>query len=158
MIKGVEVILLGALFVGFIYWQIQLLEEGNDDRIIIPSIFSVVVFVGVFVLGVLSLNDSRKPEFSMAIFFLNLIKAFVFGVVFLLKVWFGPIAIGIVVCSTVYFFFEYGEFRAIPLLNTILGWIFSNFNEWIKATYMIGTGLYILGSTIYDSTGLIKDT
>jgi hypothetical protein len=56
-----------------------------------------------------------------------------------------------VLSVTVYYLFEYGQFQAIPVLESFLDLVFSVLPTWMETLYIVTSGLYLLGSSIHDS-------
>jgi hypothetical protein len=67
------------------------------------------------------------------------------------KSYFGPMVIAWTTLFSVYYLFEYGELRAIPIISLLINWIFGKAGSWIQLVYLIAIGFYCVSSSIYDS-------
>ena len=51
----------------------------------------------------------------------------------------------------VHYFLEYWEYRPVPLLSTLIDWLFEFTPDWIALGYLILVSGYALGGAVWDS-------
>jgi hypothetical protein len=116
-------------------------------RLLVPTAISVVLLLGALVYNSVSLFDPNHKAASyllpyakqldipltihrLDVVLLNLCKVCVLVLSLLLKTDLGPIITGYVFSAELYSVFVYGKFQPIPILTSILDWVFEGFPFW----------------------------
>jgi len=155
--NGIAILIIGVLMLIGIVWQYHLIGEkdGNWEdppkRMIVPFLLGLVVILGVFVYSLIGMCDSKKAAFTFETLLLWNFKSIVFVVFMNLKSYLGPVVASFVACCEVYFLFEYGELRPLPLLSALAEWVFEFGPEWLAGTYLVLQTVYCLVSSGIDT-------
>lgn len=124
-------------------------------RLLVPIVISAVLLIGALVYNSASLFDPNykaasswllpyEKQFDIPlaihkidIVSLNLSKVCVLTLSLLLKTYLGPIITGYVFSAELYSVFVYGKFQPIPILTSILDWVFEGFPFWASSLYLV---------------------
>jgi hypothetical protein len=159
--NAVPIIIVGFIMLIGLGWQGYLIGEkdskknwekdGPPGRLYAPLAVGMIVILGVFVYGLICLFDSKKTDYKFETFLLWNAKAIVFALVLNLKSYLGPLTASFCLSCEVYFLFEYGQLRPIPLLSALAGWVFEFAPDAISAVYLVISVLYCLVSSGIES-------
>ena len=153
-----------------LFWQYRLFTEDDNDwlrvfnfynlfwlkytplRVKIASIIGSVITLGTIGYTIITLFDPEKHFPNEASLLFGAIgKAILVSMFLIFKSYFGPMFTMFVLSSGIYFGFEYGELRYIPILSGMFDWLFSNTPGFFKMSYLIGSTVYISLSSLYDT-------
>lgn len=154
--KVAEVILIGLVLIGGVYWQAYTIKEDGDKgrkkplRLFVPMYFGVVVTVGLFgfqLIWAFHKADqvdifSRSGSEMLAITGRLLVvvgwaalRGVLFTLVLSLKGYFGPLVTSAMAAVSVYQLFEFGELRVVRLMEIFLEFVFSQAPTWLQVGY-----------------------
>jgi len=164
---ALEIALIGGIAIGVIYWQYQLAFPGGSwdmaqfdpedlpNRVKIPFYVGMALFAGCIIYTIVTLSkggNEHVPNLPRGIGLI--IKSLVFWFFFIVKAYFGPIVLGIVLATVVYNLFEYGEFRSIPFFTWLADWVFGVASQTFHIIYVIVVGIYSFGASVIDEVDL----
>jgi len=152
---AIELILIGLLTIGGIYWQIFLIDRDNaydfPNRIIVPIIIGIITLVGLLVHGFIANLADNRSVYTWGDMFSNLLRALVLFISFTIKSYLGPIFTTLALIMCIYFLFEYNEFRVWKFVEVFFDWIFSKMPNWIEVVYTITLIIVAVGGSLVDS-------
>jgi hypothetical protein len=67
----------------------------------------------------------------------NLGRCSVFALALILKSYLGPIITGYVLSTEFYTLISYGNFQPVPIISSILNWVFQGFPVWASTAYLV---------------------
>ena len=152
---AIEIVLIGAIAVGGIAWQIYLFDEDGyrDDpplRVLVPLILGGVSILGLVIHGLIANLGDARSYYDWGDMFSNLWKVIVLFVAFTIKSFFGPIFTALTLIMVCYFLFEYGEFRVWKFVKAFFDWVFSMMPSWIETLYIVLLLIVGVGGSIVD--------
>lgn len=147
--------IIGVLSLLGIWWQFFLISkrdgDGHGPRRVIPAVFAgLVVFLGVTVWSIIGVIDENKALSVPDALWMDF-KALIFGFSLCIKSYLGPVVLAFTLSFVTYHYFEYGVFKTVPFIQSVLGWAFSKTPEWLSTAYLICVCVYSLGASSFDS-------
>jgi hypothetical protein len=150
------ILLVGAVTVAGAIWQRHLWRADkrawncgeSPRRFRIALCLSAIIVAGTIVVSAFMLAEGRL---AVSEFFVWVFKAVVFCAAINAKTLFGPTFVALTTAAEIYFWFEYHEFRAIPVLSNVADWVFECAPDWLGAAYLVAQTLFCLLSAGFDS-------
>jgi len=72
----------------------------------------------------------------------SIIKVNFFCITLILKTYLGPVFTGYIISVEVYHFLVHGVIKPVPLLSSILDWVFEGLPHWVSSIYLITQVIY----------------
>jgi hypothetical protein len=146
---SLPVIIIGIVGLVSIGWQVILIErdQGGDfpKRVASGLIVSAIIIIGVtFYSSYRLFFDSAVKDYSVLSAAKGIGLAVVFGFLFTVKSYFGPLVLGYVAGYSVYMFFEHDVLVVAPVVKWLLGLLFSNMPQWLGMAYTVVLSLYLI--------------
>jgi len=114
--------------------------------------FSRLIVVGAAIYGIAALAIGENEHIQhVGDAFALVIRCVLFWLLLLLKAAFAPIVATAIVVATIYYLFEFHEFRLIPLLRSTIDWVFGSRSNIFHALYLITSFTVFLGSSVFDT-------
>jgi len=154
MAETIQIIIIGIMALGGIFWQVSLIEKDNSvgpKRIYLPGILCSIIIIGVLIRGVIAwaLDDSSYYEGWDLLS--DVWKSLVLTFAFVGKAYIGPLFIAFSLCTVAYFLIEKGEFKTWVFVDSFLRWIFGDLAGWTRNCYVIGSFIIVLFGCLHDS-------
>lgn len=127
-------------------------------RTIPPSYIAMLLILGSLVYASAYIFDGsvmhKQPSFIPPILALpewiskaynactSIIKVNFFCIALILKTYLGPVFTGYIISVEVYHFLVHGVVKPVPLLSSILDWVFEGLPHWVSSIYLITQVIY----------------
>ncbi|MBL8398954.1 MAG: hypothetical protein JNL84_12580 [Candidatus Accumulibacter sp.] len=155
---SLPVILVGIIGFISIVWQFILIfikDQSSDFpvRLIGGFLVSAVILIGVVFYSSYLLFDSQVKDYTILSAGKSIGLALVFGILFMLKSYFGPVVLGYVAGYSIYMFFQHDKLVISPIIDWLLGLVFSNIPWWLGGAYTVLLALYLIvvsGIDLFD--------
>lgn len=151
---SLPVILVGIIGLVSVVWQFKLFEEdGHGDfpvRLTSGLVISAIILIGVVFYSSYLLFDDQVKNYTILSAAKSIGLAVVFGFLFTVKSYFGPLVLGYVAGYSIYMFFQHDKLVIAPVIDWLLGLLFSNIPWWLDLTYTVVLGLYLIAVSGLD--------
>ena len=161
----IVIMLIGAICVGGIAWQIYLIKEVDrlslgfiflwedvPKRVKIPFLFGASAFAGCILYSGFAIFTRTTGPISTIDDGISLsFKALVFWFAATFKSYFSAAVLAFMLSFAVFNYFEHGEIALIPIMSELVQWLFSTTS---KTLYWIYVGIwftYLLGTSVLES-------
>ncbi len=172
---SLPVIIVGIIGLVSVGWQFKLLENdqlvgrfGYRSRYLydldhLPLrlksglVVGAIILVGVVFYSSYLLFDPKITNYTILSAAKCVGLALVFGLLFVLKSYFGPLVLGYVAGYSVYMFFQHDKLIIAPVVDWLLGLLFAHIPPWLDMSYTILLSLYLItvsGLDLADQWGL----
>ncbi|KFB66858.1 hypothetical protein [Candidatus Accumulibacter vicinus] len=150
---SLPVIFVGIIGLASLVWQCKLFVEDAGDcpvRVMSGLVISAIIMIGVIFYSSFLLFDAQVKNYTILSAAKSIGLALVFGFLFTLKSYFGPLVLGYVASYSVYMFFQHDILVIAPIINWLLGLLFPNIPWWLNLTYTVVLGLYLIAVSSFD--------
>lgn len=150
------VVLVGILIAIGGAWQFHLIMEVDDwsdgppRRVIFPLLFSSVLMLGVIGYEFLEVIDSGASLWSMPPP-IRSGKCLAMGVLLCAKAYLGPAYAAAILSYEAFQWLVHGHFDSVPVISSILSWVFEAAGRGMADIYVVVTVLLSLGGSLWDS-------
>jgi hypothetical protein len=153
ILNAVEILLLGGVCMGAIYWQIALIrdDEGIPSRLVVPLCLCFAMLVGDLVRGVMRMHDGHIYGYGLKGLSIELFAITMITLILSLKTYLGPIFLAGTLIQLIYNGFELKELLAMKWASALLQLLLPGTPEELQAIYIVVSVTTVFGACTWDS-------
>lgn len=164
--NALMIILMGVSILAGIYWQLILYNNDGGGlfyvfdnivekyeapkRLYAPIFISLILFFGTIIWGIIAILVDDNSQLNTLDFLIYLFRIFILGFLWIVKSYFGPLILTFLLCVSIYYLFEYGQIKHIPLVSMLYHWAFEELPGWVEITYYVLVIINCFGGSLFD--------